>query len=119
MTAHNLSIYMPQKFNIDLRNNSLSALVRINKITQEEAIRLYNIPPKHEPDLVEYFKKRLNLSDEEYNKVMKQPPKYFQDYKTYKKRFERLRPLFYMLAKANLVPMSFYLKYCFPLKTNK
>ena len=45
---------------------------------------------------------------------MSEPPKSWHDYPTYKKRFERLRPLFAMLAKANLVPMSFYLKYCFP-----
>ena len=36
------------------------------------------------------------------------------DFKTYKKRFEFLRPLFFLLSKSNLVPTSFYLKYCFP-----
>jgi hypothetical protein len=39
------------------------------------------------------------------------PRKTFRDYPTYKGRFERLRPLFWMLAEANLVPMSFYIKY--------
>ena len=48
---------------------------------------------------------------------MQLTPKSWTDYPTYKKRFESLRPLFYVLAKANLVPMSFYLKYCFPVKT--
>ena len=37
------------------------------------------------------------------------------DYPTYKTRFERLRSLFRLLADANLVPRSFYLKYCFPV----
>jgi hypothetical protein len=46
---------------------------------------------------------------------MNGPKRNFRDFKTYKKRFENLRPLFKILAKANLVPMSFYLKYCFPL----
>ncbi|GAB1465738.1 hypothetical protein MASR2M54_12380 [Aliarcobacter cryaerophilus] len=41
--------------------------------------------------------------------------KIWQEYPTYKKTFELLRPLFKILAKANLVPMSFYLKYCFPM----
>jgi hypothetical protein len=58
----------------------------------------------------------LSWSDEEYGRVMKGPKRSFRDFKTYKKRFERLRPLFYLMAKANLVPMSFYLKYCFPVK---
>ena len=44
------------------------------------------------------------------------PKRTFRDFRTYKRRFERLRPLFFLLARANLVPMSFYLKYCFPLK---
>ena len=68
--------------------------------------------------MVNYFKKRLDLSDERYGQVMRSEPKSWTDYPTYKKRFERLRPLFFTLAKANLVPMSFYLKYCFPVKTS-
>ncbi len=111
MTAFNHSVYFPQKFNIDQRNNSLSASVRAGLMSREEAIQEYAKPPHVEPDLIEYFKKRLNLTDEEYNNVMSGPRKSFRDYKTYKKRFERLRPLFYLLAKANLVPMSFYIKY--------
>jgi N-acetyl sugar amidotransferase len=109
-------IYHPQKFSTDLRSNTLSALVRMGKLTREEAWAEYNTPTKVETDLVEYFKKRLELSDEEYERIMSQPPKPWHDYPTYKKRFERLRPLFAVLAKANLVPMSFYLKYCFPEK---
>jgi hypothetical protein len=65
---------------------------------------------------VEYFKKRLELTDAEYQRIMNAAPKSWRDYPTYKKRFERLRPLFGVLAQANLVPMSFYLKYCFPTR---
>lgn len=46
---------------------------------------------------------------------MSSPPKSWTEYPTYKRRFERLRPLFRALAAADLVPMSFYLKYCFPV----
>jgi len=60
--------------------------------------------------------KRLGLSRENYDKVMREKPKSWTQYPTYKKRFEFFRPLFAILAKANLVPMSFYLKYCFPTK---
>lgn len=111
MTAFNHSVYFPQKFNIDQRNNSLSAAVRAGIMSREDAIFEYSKPPHVEPELVDYFKKRLGLSDEEYTKVMSGPKKSFRDYKTYKRRFERLRPLFYLLAKASLVPMSFYIKY--------
>ena len=87
---------------------------RFNK-TKEEAIKTYNTPLEDDPELVEYVKKRLNVSNQEYEKIMSAPVRNFRDFKTYKKRFELLKPLFYVLAKANLVPMSFYLKYCFPL----
>lgn len=115
MTAYFHSIYLPQKFNGDMRNNTLAALVRNGKMSREEGWEEYNTPPHVEKDLVEYFKKRLDLSDDEYDRVMKRKPKSWTEYPTYKKRFELLRPLFKILAKANLVPMSFYLKYCFPM----
>jgi N-acetyl sugar amidotransferase len=111
MTAFNHSVWFPEKFNIDQRNNSLSATVRAGLLTREKALELYNTPPYVEPELIEYFKKRLGISAEEYSAVMKAPNKSYHNFKTYKHRFEILRPLFYLLAKANLVPMSFYIKY--------
>jgi len=116
MTAFFHSFYAPVKFGADFRNNTLSALVRNGKITRAEAWSEYNTTPHLEDDLLNYFKKRLSLTDEEFNRIMSLPPKSWKDYPTYKKRFERLRPLFHVLAKRNLVPMSFYLKYCFPAK---
>lgn len=116
MTAYYHGIYMPEKFSADLRNNTLSSLARNGTISREDAWAEYNTPPKVEDELLSYFKKRLDLSDEEYETVMQLPPKSWHEFPTYKKRFERLRPLFAVLAKANLVPMSFYLKYCFPAK---
>lgn len=116
MTAFFHGIYAPQKFKSDFRNNTLSALVRNGKMSREMAWKEYNKPPKIEKDLVNYFKKRLDLSSEEYERIMSRKPKSWYEYPTYKKRFEILRPLFYILAKASLVPMSFYLKYCFPIK---
>lgn len=116
MTAFFHSIYAPQKFNTDFRNNTLSALVRNGKKDRLEAWVEYSQEPNVEKDLLEYFKKRLALTNEEYIRVMLRNPKSWFEYPTYKKRFEFLRPLFKILAKANLVPMSFYLKYCFPIK---
>ena len=111
MTAFNHSVYFPQKFGIDQRNNSLSAQVRAGLISKEDAISEYSQPPYIEEDLISYFKKRLGFSDEEYDRIINGERKSYRDYKTYKKLFEILRPLFFLLAKANLVPMSFYIKY--------
>jgi len=112
------SIYLPQKFNCDMRNNTLSARVRNGELSRTGAWAEYNTPPLIEDDLITYFKKRLNLCDKQYEEIMKALPKNWTEYPTYKKRFERMRPLFHILAKANLVPMSFYLKYCFPSKSD-
>jgi len=118
MTSFFQSIYCPQKFNIDYRNNSLSASVRAGIISRDDAIKEYNKEPYIEPELLNYFKKRLNLTDEEYEEVMKNKPHYWYEFPTYKKRFEILKPFFYLLMKADLVPRSFYMKYCFPAVDN-
>ena len=116
MSAFHHSFYTPSKFGLDQRNNTLSALVRNGLMSREDALSEYLEQPFMEEDLVEYVRKRFELSKEDFEAVLQLPRKYYTDYATYKKRFERLRPLFYILAKANLVPMSFYLKYCFPAK---
>ena len=88
----------------------------MGRLSREEAWSEYNTAPTVEQELVQYFRKRLDLSEEEYTRVMAEPPRSWHEFPTYKRRFERLRPLFRVLAGANLVPMSFYLKYCFPAK---
>lgn len=118
MTAFYHSVYLPQKFGGDMRNNTLAARVRNGSMSREDAWAEYNQPPLIEDELVSYFKKRLDIPDEQYEEIMATPPKNWTDFPTYKRRFERLRPLFLILAKANLVPMSFYLKYCFPAKAS-
>jgi N-acetyl sugar amidotransferase len=120
LTAFAHSFYLPKKFKVDYRNNSLSASVRSGQVTRDEALdKYFNTPPHLEGDLLPYVKKRLRFSDEEFEKVMARPPKYWFEYPTYKKRFELLRPYFYLLLKAKLVPHSFYMKYCFPVEINK
>jgi N-acetyl sugar amidotransferase len=119
ISAFSHSYFLPRRFGIDQRNNSISASVRAGYISREEGLAEYATEPYLEPELVNYFKKRLQLSDEEFEKAMNAPRKNYKDFKTYKKRFERFRPLFYILAKAHLVPMSFYFKYCFPVNENK
>lgn len=111
-------IYQPKKFGIDNRNWTLSALARSGKITRERALEIYNTPIGNEAELEEYVIKRLGITKQVFDEIMAGPQKTFRDFKTYKKRFERLRPLFYVLKKANLVPTSFYIKYCFPLKNS-
>lgn len=117
MTAFQHSFYTPTKFNLDQRNNTLSARVRAGSLTQAEALAIYSEPPYLEESLLDYVLKRFQMSEADFWTKMAEPPKHYTDYKTYKKRFEVMRPLFRILADANLVPRSFYLKYCFPAKS--
>jgi N-acetyl sugar amidotransferase len=114
ITAFCHAVSLPGKFGADMRNNALAARVRMGTLSRAAAWREYNQPPVVEPELVAYVKKRLELSDADFERIMAAPPKSWWEYPTYKRRFELLRPLFHLLARANLVPMSFYLKYCFP-----
>ena len=115
MTAFHHGFYTPTKFNLDQRNNTLSARARMGTLTQPEALAIYREPPYLEDNLLDYVLKRFRMSEAEFWRKMEEPPKYYTDYKTYKKRFEAMRPLFKILADANLVPRSFYMKYCFPV----
>ncbi len=116
MSAFAHSIYGPKKFGVDHRNLVLSANVRAGKMTRADALNEYSKEPFVEDGLLDYVLKRFDLDKTCFDTYMGMPPKFYTDYKTYKKRFERLRPLFFLLAKTNLVPMSFYLKYCFAAK---
>ena len=115
ITAFSHSYHNPIKFNIDQRNNSIAASVRNGEIKREEGIKQYLIPPKVDNDLINYTLNRLGFTKKEFKKIINMENKNWFNYPTYKKRFEKLQPLFYLLAKAQLVPMSFYLKYCFPI----
>jgi N-acetyl sugar amidotransferase len=100
-----------RKFNFDNRNNSLSASVRSHLISREDALKEYQKPPLLEPDILEYLKKRLGFSDEEFEAIMNLPLKSYLDYKTYKPVFQLMKPYFWIMLKFNLIPKSFYLKY--------
>ena len=115
ITAFTHSVYLPQKFGADLRNNSLAALVRLERLSRQQAWEEYSKPPYVEPHLVDYFRKRLGISEEQYRAIIERPARDWREFPTYKERFERLRPLIALLVKADLVPLSFYLKYCFPV----
>ncbi len=119
MSAFQHSYYNPNRFQLDQRNNSLSAGVRSGLISRQEAILEYAQPPHLEDELLEYFIKRMKMTRQEFDDAMSGPKRSYRDFETYKQRFERLRPMFKILADASFVPKSFYLKYCFPPKNTQ
>ena len=110
-TAFLHSYYAPRRFGLDTRVVGHSALVRSGQMTREEALEDLRQPFHFDEEIVDVVKRRLGFSDEEFETIMREPTRTFQDFKTYKTRFERLRPMFYLLMKAQLVPQSFYIKY--------
>ncbi|MBD0295833.1 MAG: N-acetyl sugar amidotransferase [Flavisolibacter sp.] len=111
LSAFTYSVYKPQKFGIDDRNWSLAAAARNHLMPREKALCIYNTPIPDTGELKDYFLKRLHLSEKEYEGIIKGTKRTYRDFKTYKKTFERLRPFFYLMAKAQLIPLSFYIKY--------
>ncbi len=112
ITAINHMWLWYKRFNIDLRNLSLAAGVRMGVIDREEAIKEYFYSePVMEEGILNYFKERMGYSDKDLDRFMNLPKKTYKDYKTYKKYFQIMRPVFYLCVKANLVPESFYVKY--------
>lgn len=74
---------LPKKFKIDKRILHYSCLIRNKEILREDAIEMLKLPVLETQKVNEYknfFKKKLNLSNEEFEKVMTDPPKKHSDY---------------------------------------
>ncbi len=111
ITSFYHTYFLPRRFGIDLRLLGYSALIRGGQMTQEEGLELIAQPPNVDYGLVEMVKKRLGLSDEEFEHLMTMPKRTYKEFETNKQLFEKLRPLFYVMYKTGLVPKSFYIKY--------
>ena len=111
-TAFYHSYFMPRRYGIDTRLLGLSAMVRTGRMARDQALQ--EIPFHMEDGLIAYLKQRLDISSEELEIYLTQPRKTYRDFTTYKKTFERMRPFFWLMAKLNLIPYSFYIKYTKP-----
>ncbi len=103
--------FLPRKYRIDLRRCEYAALARSGQISRDEALCRIREPFPFDHSILQEIYKRLDLSEEEFERLMGLPAKTHRDYPTYKKRFERMKPLFWCMYKADLVPKSFYMKY--------
>ncbi len=111
ITAFYHTYYLPRKFDIDMRTLGFSGRIRSGQMTREEGARRLKELPPFDKELFEMVLRRFNFSIDEFEKLMMLPKRTYREFKTYKKMFERLRPFFYVMAKANLIPWSFYIKY--------
>ncbi|MEM7161450.1 MAG: N-acetyl sugar amidotransferase [Bacteroidota bacterium] len=78
---------LPRKFGIDKRKREYSALVRSGQMTRDEAFdKLKNeapMPPELAASDKEYVIKKLGLTTEEFEDIMRLPEKTFLDYPNY------------------------------------
>ena len=74
---------LPKKFNIDKRILHLSCMIRNNEITRDEAKEIISMPyleTQRISEYINYFKKKLGLTDETFNGIMVAKPKKHSDY---------------------------------------
>lgn len=74
--------YTYHKFGYDKRKVSLSGPVRMGRLDRNEALNLIKEAPPVKSDTTDYVIKKLGLSPEEFNQIMKSPNKLFTNYKT-------------------------------------
>lgn len=106
--------FWPRRWGIDGRLLGHCALVRTGQMSRDQAKEELARPVPYDPEIVDLVKKRLNLTEEEFERAMTQPHSTYRDFPSYKRIFELTRPLWWALYKAHRVPKSFYMKYCFP-----
>jgi N-acetyl sugar amidotransferase len=90
---------LPTKFHIDKRKAHLSTLICSGQMTKEDALKELTLP-LYTPEALkmdyEYVLKKLELSPEEFEVIMKQPPRKHTDFPIERGVFDRypvLRPL--------------------------
>jgi len=113
-TAFWHTYFLPRRYGIDARLLGHAAMVRSGQLGRDEALADLATPVEFDPEILELVKKRLGFTDAEFDAVMSLPHRNYWDFKTYKKTFERLRPLFWVLYKLDRFPKSFYMKFTRP-----
>ena len=77
------SYILPRKFNINKRRAHFSDHIKIGRMTREEALLQLHQPP-YDPALMDedrqYVMKKLRLTPQEFESIMRSPRKTFRDY---------------------------------------
>ena len=111
ITAFFHTFFFPRRWSIDARILGFASLVRSGQMERSEGLQLLSRPPDCDIEIVELVKKRLGYSNEDFVNLMCLPKRSYRDFRSYKPTFERWRRFFHIMAKMDLIPMSFYLKY--------
>ena len=98
---------LPNKFNIDKRRIHYSALIRSGQKSRDEVLNDLDKAPCVDQDVAldkEFVCKKLDLSIDEFDRLMALPIKSFHDYSTYYPIVKILRPLINIFKKIKIWP---------------
>lgn len=86
--------YLPQKFGMDKRRPHLASLIASGQMTRDEALSkldeaLYD-PAELEIDIT-YFCKKLRISRQQFDELMKAPTHHYSDFPNWDGRYQKLK----------------------------
>lgn len=84
LTAFIQLVWFPQKFGVDKRTSHLSSMIVSGQMTRDEALKELEEPLYDAQTMAEYIsiiKKNLEITDEEFDSIMKAPVHQHSDYK--------------------------------------
>lgn len=103
---------LTRKFNIDKRKLHYSAKIRSGQISRKSALDIIKGDPyTGGKDLLEYCLKKLDLTFDEFDEIMKTTPKSFKDYKSYYSIIKQLKQPLKLGMNIGLIPDTAYKKY--------
>lgn len=93
---------LPEKFHIDKRKFHYSVLICSGQMTREEALAEMK-KPAYDPQMLRddyaFVLKKLGLTEEEFQRIMKQPAKDHLEYDSYIKKHYRYHQMFFKAIK--------------------
>jgi N-acetyl sugar amidotransferase len=95
-TRFAISYWLPEKFNIDKRIITLSALVMNGEISREQALYELKKDPYNANEMQydkEYVLKKLDMTNSEFDECFSRPNKYYKDYPSYMFLFKTFNKL--------------------------
>src|SRR3546814_14676946 len=84
--------FLPNRTSTDLRQIGTAALVRSGQLAREKGLALLQEAVNCPDVMMELAQKRLNFTDEQFAKVMKQAVTTFSSFPHYTGSFERISP---------------------------
>jgi len=111
-TAFFQAYILTRKFNIDKRKLHYSAKVRNGQLTRDAALEVIKKDPyTGGMESLDYCLKKLDLSYEDFDKIMNDKPKSFLDYKSYYNLVKTFKKPISWGNKIGIVPDTVYKKY--------